>query len=68
MPTLRAPDGRLYRTEDGAEVINLQFGHGYTLEPDEPDQQPATPRGGRSQPPASPGRADPSTVAGETTR
>jgi hypothetical protein len=35
MPTLRAPDGKTYTTEDEAEIRNLTLGHGYAIVPDE---------------------------------
>jgi hypothetical protein len=70
MPTLRAPDGRRYQTDDAAEVTNLTLGHGYTLDPeaaDDAEQLPARPRSRRSTPPATAEHADTPTVAGETT-
>ncbi|WP_027944029.1 hypothetical protein [Amycolatopsis taiwanensis] len=36
MATLRAPDGRTYRTEDESEIRTLTLGHGYTVVADEP--------------------------------
>ncbi|MFK0249283.1 hypothetical protein ACIQUM_31680 [Amycolatopsis azurea] len=72
MPTLRAPDGRRYRTDDDAEVTNLTLGHGYTLDPEDTDnaEQPRTrSRTRRTTPPAVPEHAetDTPTVAGEIT-
>lgn len=69
MPTLRAPDGRRYQTDDAAELTNLTLGHGYTLDPEDTDaeQPPARPRSRRTTPPATAEHADTPTVAGETT-
>ncbi|PKW15924.1 hypothetical protein [Saccharopolyspora spinosa] len=51
MPTLRAPSGRTYRTDDDTEVRNLTLGYGYTVVPDKPaapeETEPAERRPGR---------------------
>ncbi|AXB41301.1 MULTISPECIES: hypothetical protein [Amycolatopsis] len=59
MTTLRAPDGREYRTENEHEVKNLTLGHGYAVVRDETEQpKPATPRARRTPQPATPEHAD----------
>ncbi|SFO82353.1 hypothetical protein SAMN05421810_10176 [Amycolatopsis arida] len=52
MPTLRAPDGRRYRTDDEREINTLTLGHGYTIEPDPVEQPKAASPRPRKAPPA----------------
>ncbi len=53
MATLRAPDGRTYRTEDESEIRDLTLGRGYTVVPeDRPTSVPAP------NPPATPADED----------
>lgn len=66
MPTLRAPNGRTYDTDDDAEIMNLTVGHGYTVIPTDLPTSQAAPRAGRAKPPTSAESTAP-TVAGETT-